>query len=175
MYFKNCRNLDELKKEYRRLCMLHHPDTGHGDEETMKAINNEHDRVFETLKAEQNRRATWEDAERAAGRRTETYTKHTTETAQEFRDIILQLIRLDGLTIELCGCWLWVTGDTMKHKDALKAAGCRWSQNKKAWYWHHPEEGVKWHKRKTSLREIRSKYGSTVFTAADSDADLATA
>lgn len=36
-YFTNCRTLDELKKEYRRLSKLHHPDHG-GDEATMKAI-----------------------------------------------------------------------------------------------------------------------------------------
>ena len=33
-YFTNCKNLDELKKEYRRLAMIHHPDRG-GD--TLKA------------------------------------------------------------------------------------------------------------------------------------------
>lgn len=43
-YFASCRTLDELKKEYRRLAMLNHPDRG-GDEETMKAINNEYDAV----------------------------------------------------------------------------------------------------------------------------------
>lgn len=37
-YFTNCKNLDELKKEYRRLSMIHHPDRG-GDPEIMKAIN----------------------------------------------------------------------------------------------------------------------------------------
>ena len=25
-YFTNCTTLDELKKEFRRLCMTHHPD-----------------------------------------------------------------------------------------------------------------------------------------------------
>lgn len=34
-YFNNCNTLDELKKEYRRLAMIHHPDRG-GDLETMK-------------------------------------------------------------------------------------------------------------------------------------------
>ena len=52
-----------------------------------------------------------------------------------------------------------------QHKDALKAAGCRWSNNKKLWYWHHPEEGVKWRKRNTTMSEIRMKYGSQVFDA----------
>ena len=37
-YFANCKTLDELKKEFRRLCMIHHPDRG-GDTATMAAIN----------------------------------------------------------------------------------------------------------------------------------------
>lgn len=40
-YFSNCRSLDELKAEYRRLTLKHHPDVG-GDVETMKEINTEH-------------------------------------------------------------------------------------------------------------------------------------
>lgn len=48
-YFENVRTLDELKAEYRRLAMKHHPDRG-GDVETMKAINAEHDALFEILK-----------------------------------------------------------------------------------------------------------------------------
>ena len=27
-YFANCTTLDALKHEYRRLCMIHHPDRG---------------------------------------------------------------------------------------------------------------------------------------------------
>ena len=33
-YFTNCKTLDELKAEYRRLAMANHPDRG-GDMETM--------------------------------------------------------------------------------------------------------------------------------------------
>ena len=94
----------------------------------MKAINNEHDKIFEILKAQHNRRADAEQAQRDAGQRTETYTRHTTETAEEFRTIIELLLKLDGITVELCGSWLWLSGETKQHKDALKAAGCRWSE-----------------------------------------------
>lgn len=34
-YFINVTTLDELKKQYRRLAMIHHPDVG-GDVETMQ-------------------------------------------------------------------------------------------------------------------------------------------
>lgn len=47
-YFVNIKTLDELKREYRRLSKIHHPDCG-GDEEVMKAIINEHDELFEVL------------------------------------------------------------------------------------------------------------------------------
>ena len=44
-YFTNCTTLDELKKEFRRLCMKHHPDRG-GDTATMAAINAEYEALF---------------------------------------------------------------------------------------------------------------------------------
>ena len=149
-YF-TAKNLDELKAEYRRLVKKYHPDCG-GTDEIMKQINNEHDRLFEELKAKHNAKA-------------DEY-HQTTETAEEFREIIEALLNLDGLVIELCGSWLWISGQTMKHKDALKAAGCRWSSNKKMWYWRHEEDGRRWHKGNRTIGEIRTKYGSQVFTAA---------
>ena len=154
MYFANVRTLEDLKKEYRRLAMKHHPDRG-GDLETMKAINAEHDRLFNILKDQHNARA---DAD------TTGKTYRTTETAEEFRSIIDLLLRLSGLTVELCGSWLWIGGNTREHKEALKAAGCRWSNNKKLWYWRHPEDAQRFHKGRTySMNNIRSKYGSQVF------------
>lgn len=147
-YFTECKTLDELKRQYRRLAMLHHPDVG-GDLETMKAINNEYAARFEVLKGQHNAAA-------------DEY-HQTTETPEEFRDIIEALLRLDGLEVELCGSWLWIGGNTREHKDELKAAGCRWSNNKKLWYWHHAEEGHKWHKGSKSMSQIRNKYGSQTY------------
>ncbi len=141
------RTLDDLKKAYRRLAMAHHPDRG-GNTQDMQEINNEHDILFERLKAQQNARA---DA--GQGRRTE-------ENASDFRRIIEILIKLDGLEIELCGSWLWIGGETRKHKEALKAAGCQWCSKKKLWSWkpagkrYHNYRGTK------SMAEIRTKYGS---------------
>jgi hypothetical protein len=148
MYFDTSTTLDELKAAYRRLCMANHPDRG-GDTATMQAINAEHDAAFERLKAAHNASA-------------DEY-HQTTETAEEFRDILNILLHLDGLTVELCGCWLWISGNTKANKDALKAAGCGWSNNKKMWYWRHPEDTRHYHRSKTSMGDIRSKYGSQVF------------
>ena len=150
-YFTNINTLDELKAAYRRLSMKHHPDRG-GDTATMQEINAEHDELFERLKKQHNASAD--------------EFHQTTETPEEFREIIELLLRLEGLTVELCGSWLWIGGDTRQHKETLKAAGCRWSNNKKLWYWHHAEEGRKWRRGKATMSDIRTKYGSQVFDAA---------
>lgn len=153
-YFENVRTLDELKAEYRRLAMKHHPDRG-GDLETMKAINAEHDALFEILKKQHNDSA-------------DEY-HQTTETAEEFREVIAALLKLDGLTVELCGSWLWISGNTREHKDALKAAGCRWSKQKMMWYWRHPEDKRSYYRSKSTMSDIRLKYGPQVFRGAAED------
>ena len=145
MYFTGVNTLDELKAAYRRLSLKHHPDCG-GDEETMKAINAEHDKLFEALKQKHN--ATADEFHQ------------TTETPEEFRAIIELLLKLDGLAVELCGSWLWIGGNTREHKEALKALGCKWSKNKMLWSWHHEEAGRKWRRGNYTMGNIRRKYGS---------------
>lgn len=154
MKYFTATNLDELKAQYRRLCKIHHPDAG-GSTEVMQAINAEHDELFEILKREQNARAEADPTGK---------TRYTTETPEEFRTIIEHLLRFPDLVVELCGCWLWISGETKAHKEELKAMGCQWSRNKQAWYWHHKEDGVGWTRRKTSMGYIRNKYGSQTFT-----------
>ena len=149
-YFTNCHTLDELKREYRRLTMLHHPDRG-GDTATMQAINAEHDEVFEILKRKHN--ASADEAHQ------------TTEAPEEFRSIINALLNIPSLTVELCGCWLWISGDTITHKEELKAAGCRWSSSKKMWYWRCAEDACRSSKGGKSMSHIRSKYGSERITS----------
>lgn len=153
-FFDDCRTLDELKKAYHRAALLHHPDRG-GDTRTMQEINTEYAIRFEKLEMEQNRRA----AEDATGS-----VRPTSEGAGDFIQIIDHLLKMDGLEIELCGRWLWIGGDTKKHKDKLKACGCRWSPKKKLWSWHFAEDGERWNRRNVSMAEIRSKYGSTRFS-----------
>lgn len=150
-YFTNITTLDDLKKAYRRLAFTNHPDRG-GDVATMQAINAEYEQLHELLKNQHNAGAD--------------EFHQTTETATEFIQIINVLVRMGGLEIELCGSWLWIGGNTREHRDGLKAAGCRWSNNKKLWYWHHEEAGRKWRKGNTTMQEIRRKYGSQVYTAA---------
>ena len=158
-FFSECRTLDELKAAYRKAAMKYHPDRG-GDTETMQKVNAEYEAMFERLKREQNTRA----AQDATGK-----TKATTETAADFIEIISKLLSMDGLIVELCGRWLWISGNTMRHKEALKAAGCKWASKKKMWSWHYLEDGAFRSRKPISMDAIRFKYGSTAFEAREPD------
>ena len=158
-YFDNCRTLDELKTEYRRLARIHHPDIG-GDVATMQEINRQYEAAFNRLK---------NGAASTSG-------KQTNETAGEFVAIINALVKLQGITVELCGSWLWISGDTKPVKDDLKAAGCRWAAKKAMWYWHPSDAAPIRRHRSTSMAEIRGKYGSRVLSGGGHpESDLCTA
>lgn len=151
MYFQNCKTAEELKKEYRTLAKQLHPDCG-GDPEKFKEMQFAFEKAFDRLK---------NIHVNAAGER---YEKETTETAAEFMDLINELLKLDGINIELCGAWIWITGDTKKHKETLKTRGFQWSKNKTAWYYHR-EPYHKKSRKKVSLNDIRAMYGSIHFTS----------
>lgn len=155
MYFNYCNTLDELKAAYRKAALENHPDCG-GDTATMQAINAEYKSRFEQLKNQHNAKAAADTTGKTA---------KTTEAPEDFIEIINSLIGLEGLKIELCGRWLWISGDTYKHKAALKAAGCRWCSKKKCWSWHHAEDSDVFSKGRATMDYIREKYGSTVFSA----------
>ena len=46
-----------------------------------------------------------------------------------------ELEKIDGIIWEQSGDWYWISGDTLPHKDELKALGCRWSKKRQKWYW----------------------------------------
>lgn len=144
-YFANIKTLEELKKEYKRLALENHPDRG-GDVEVMKAINAEYDIMFNKVK------------DIHVNAKGETYTKENTETPSEFKDIIDKLIRMEGLEIEIIGCFIWLSGNTKAHKDNIKALGFKWHSTKKMWY-KAPEDYRKKSKKKYSIEEIRDMYG----------------
>lgn len=152
-YFTEARTLEDVKAIYKKVARQLHPDCNPGKDTTaaFQEFQAEYEAAFERCKNIH------------LNKDGEEYTKETTETAAEFAGIINALLKLDGLVIELCGSWLWITGNTKEHKDSIKALGFKWSKNKAAWYFHF--EPYRKHSRKSvSLEKIRFMYGSQKFT-----------
>lgn len=159
-YFKNINSINDLKKEYRKLSMLHHPDNG-GDTATMAKINAEYTQLFNLLKKQHNEKAKADTTGK---------TKEMYECPEEFMDIINALLHLDGLEVELCGSWIWISGNTKEHKEALKAIGCRWASKKKLWYWRSENDACGSHGKTKTMAQIRFRYGSEKFKSNSFDA-----
>lgn len=142
-YFKNVKTLEELRREYKRLVKANHPDNG-GSEDVIKVINAEYDFCFKALEKND----------------TTSSNKYNMEEDEQIRDIINNIINFN-INIEICGSWIWVSGNTYECKTELKQNGFRWASKKKMWYWHNPEEQVRGNG-KTTMDDIRNRYGSHI-------------
>ena len=74
------------------------------------------------------------------------------------------MIKLDSnvnIKTEVCGTWMWISGETWRYKKELgkNGLGLKWASKKQQWYWS-PAGFRKKSKRVFSMDEIRSKYGS---------------
>ena len=148
-FFTNPQTLEELKQQYRALAMQHHPDRG-GCVETMKSVNNEYNVLFDQLK----------DTHKTKDGEIYTAKNPTNETAEQFKDLISELMQMDEIEIEIIGCFVWVTGNTKQYKDRLKALKFQWHNKKTAWYLK-PEDYKRRSRKDYSLDDIRQMYGTS--------------
>jgi hypothetical protein len=137
-YFNDCKTIEEIKKEYRKLALKFHPDRG-GSTEIMQLINNEYS--FKIAKTAAN----------------ETAANEEVKTAEDFQRIINELINLENIIIDIVGSWIWVYGDTKPHKEILKKCGLFWAGKKEKWYYR--PKNSKGGRGKKSYEEIINTYG----------------
>lgn len=136
---------DDVKKAYRKACTKYHPDRNPAGVEMMQAVN----AAYEVLKGYEG------DVGKA------------TEYGDELSQAIEFLKGLAGIEIEVCGAWLWLSGNTKANKEALKAAkdhllngnGFKWAPKKKRWYFR-PAEWRSSSRGGVSMDEIRERHGS---------------
>lgn len=119
---KGIENLEDLKKEYKKLAYKYHPDLKGGSVEMMQQLNAEYDYLSKELNKE-------------TGKKHSTYT----DALNMYKEVIDRLIRYDDITIELVGDWLWVTGNTKPIKEELKELKFFW--NKRRLLWQRKPEG----------------------------------
>jgi curved DNA-binding protein CbpA len=142
-YFKDCTSLAEVKKRYKELAMLHHPDRG-GETAIMQEINNQYESISKNPSFN--------------------FAKQTEQEKEDFLrypDIINQVINLEGIIIEIIGDWIWISGNTYPHRQHLKESGFYFAPKKVMWY-YRPAEYKAANSKPKDIDEIRAKYGSDI-------------
>ena len=154
-YFENISTLEELRKLYKELLKLHHPDNG-GNVSEMQEINSEYDRMFKILKGQHENNNT-----NQANINTDYNSmKYDFAEDEKLREILNKIIHFNNIDIELIGAWIWLSGNTYAHKKELKEFGFKYAGQKKMWCWHSEAFRKKSHKT-LSMDDIRNYYGST--------------
>lgn len=136
--------IDNIKKQYKKLAFMYHPDLHQNELEKyaaiMKEINLEYEKALKEVGKQNNKNYSFDI---------------------EFVDIIDALIklRMQNVTIEVCGWFVYVAGDTKPYKDYLKALKLYWNSAKAAWY-YKPAWYTKKGKEVWSMDRIRNTWGS---------------
>lgn len=135
--------LDQIKLAYRQAAKKFHPDRNPGGLEMMKAVN----QAYEHLQS-----LDWTRPVNSTGQ--------NVGYGDELMAFINAVAVLDGVSLEVCGSWVWVSGNTKPHKDVIKAAGGRWASKKLQWYFR--PEGKKAYRSKGEwdMDKIRETFGS---------------
>ena len=136
---------EAIKTAYRKACIKYHPDRNPAGLEMMKAINVAYQFLHEIE---------YNGAERPI------HEEVNSDFGDELNAAINAVIGLVGINIEVCGAWVWLSGNTRQHKDAIKAAGYWWACKKSAWYFRPPDYKSS-NKGDWDMEKIRETYGST--------------
>lgn len=144
-WFKDVTTIEELRKRYRELLKMYHPDNENGSVEIAQEINSEFDSVFTYFKGKSN--ADYQSS-----------TKDEKAENEAFKEVLERIIHINA-DIEIVGDWIWIEKGSYEYRELLKSIGFQYASRKKAWYWHFGEYHRR-SKKEISLDEIRQKYGS---------------
>lgn len=147
-------DVNKLRTEYKKLLVKWHPDNNKRDTtEVMQEINQEYGFLFEKLRMAYSKTTHAKDNDFVKQH-------YDWKKDENLRKILWKLSTLEGITIEVCGIWIWVSGDTTKYKHELSSWGLRWAQKKKMWYVHFDDTYYKRSHKTFTMEQIRENYGS---------------
>ena len=157
-YFASATNLQDLKTAYKKLALENHPDLNSSPDatRTMQEINEQYAGSASRFIAIGC--LTRADEQHAAGKKVNTDFVNLEDVIEMLRVKIIEILSVSkDLDIEITGTWLWVSGETKKHKTALSKLGLHWASKKGLWAF----AGIKSRGRgKWSMGQIRATYGS---------------
>lgn len=135
-YFKNIQTIEQLKKEYKKLAIKLHPDLG-GNHKDFIEMSEEYNDLLTNFNG-------------------------GTKKLDMFKFVVDELIQYSDLIVEVCGSWVWISGNTKEHKQKLKELKCKWANAKKMWY--YTEDTPKKRHKTLTMEEIRLHYGSEIYS-----------
>jgi hypothetical protein len=130
-----------IKAAYREACKKFHPDVNPAGIEMMKTVNE----AYEALKGYVPVPDFEED-------------DLDLNFGSAFNDALKTALSLN-ITVEICGAWIWVSGNTFAVKDSLKEVGFKFAKKKKMWYFRSMKYKSK-NRRSWNIDKIRDKHGS---------------
>ena len=137
--------LVDIKQVYRKLASANHPDKG-GNTETMQLINTAFAELCKYFETNETLDINQEQ-----------------ETAQSFDFSFLDTLKtLHGVIIEVCGYWVWLSGNTYPYKEAISNLDFKFSGAKKSWYWSPTINITNYKRGSKSMKQIRKDYGSKI-------------
>lgn len=149
--FAQCATLDDAKKLYKKLAFQLHPDI-HGAGSTA---------AFQDMQNQFHAFRPAAESEKFKG-------EFEQWNANAFMAVVDDLHKIPGLIVEICGSFIWISGDTKPNRDKIKAVDPRdyfrpaqWHREKEKWFFS-PADYFRRSKEGLSMEEIRSKYGSEI-------------
>ena len=133
-----------IKTAYRKACIKYHPDRNPAGLKMMKAVNVAYQFLTEI---------SYNGTERPIDEEV------NSDFGDRLNEAINAVIGLSGVNIEVCGAWVWLTGNTKPYKTEIKTAGYWWAKKKRSWYFR-PADYKSRNKGDWDMDKIRDKYGS---------------